>query len=71
VGFSGQPALREAGLDLRADNDSTLETGMVLSLGALRPAAAGGVRCSDIAVITEAGADVLTDLPRGPEGPAA
>ena len=67
VGFSGLPGLREAGLDLRADNDTALETGMVLSLGALRPAASGGLRCSDVVILTADGADVLTDLSRCPD----
>ncbi|MGI9388978.1 MAG: aminopeptidase P family protein [Boseongicola sp.] len=63
---------REAGLELREDIDTVLEPGMVVSMEPMlwvpdgQPGA-GGYREHDILILTEDGAENITDFPYGPE----
>ncbi|MEM8728280.1 MAG: aminopeptidase P family protein [Pseudomonadota bacterium] len=63
---------REAGLELREDIDTVLEPGMVISVEPMltipqgQPGA-GGYREHDILVISETGAENITNYPYGPE----
>lgn len=58
------------GPTLSPSSEDTLEAGMVVTVepGVYLPGI-GGVRVEDLLVVTETGADNLTDLPRGPERP--
>ena len=63
---------REAGLELREDNDIVLESGMVVSMEPMLlipegQAGAGGYREHDILVINSDGADNITGFPFGPD----
>ena len=63
---------REAGLELREDIDTVLESGMVVSMEPMLTipegeAGAGGYREHDILVVTDEGADNITAFPYGPE----
>ncbi|MEE8366414.1 MAG: aminopeptidase P family protein [Gammaproteobacteria bacterium] len=63
---------REAGLELREDIDTLLETGMVVSMEPmltlpLGTPGAGGYREHDILVIGDHGAENITGFPYGPE----
>ena len=63
---------REAGLELREDIDTVLAPGMVISMEPMLTipdgqAGAGGYREHDILVITEEGAENITEYPYGPE----
>ena len=63
---------REAGLELREDIDTVLETGMVISMEPMLTIpegwpGAGGYREHDILIITEDGAENITGYPYGPE----
>jgi creatinase len=63
---------RETGLQLRADVPDELRSGMVLSLepSVIVPQemeGAGGYREQDLIVVTETGAENLTEFPAGPE----
>ncbi|XP_070568570.1 creatinase-like [Ptychodera flava] len=63
---------REAGLELREDVDTVLEPGMVLSMEPMimlpdGMPGAGGYREHDILVVTEDGAENITNFPFGPE----
>lgn len=63
---------REAGLELREDIDTVLEPGMVISMEPMLTIpqsmpGAGGYREHDILIITEDGAENITDFPYGPE----
>jgi creatinase len=62
---------REAGLELREDIDTVLEPGMVVSMEPMLwvpegTPGAGGYREHDILIVTEDGADNITDFPFGP-----
>ncbi len=63
---------REAGVELREDVDTVLEPGMVVSMEPMimipegKPGA-GGYREHDIFIITEDGAENITNFPYGPE----
>ena len=63
---------REAGLELREDNDTALTQGMVVSMEPMvtiphGQAGAGGYREHDIVVIGESGPENITGFPYGPE----
>jgi len=63
---------REAGLELREDIDTVLEPGMVVSIEPMIMLpqglpGAGGYREHDILVVTEQGADNITQFPCGPQ----
>ena len=63
---------REAGLELREDIDTVLESGMVISMEPMLTLAAGqpgagGYREHDILVITEDGNENITGYPYGPD----
>lgn len=63
---------REAGLELREDIDTVLEPGMVVSIEPMIMLpqglpGAGGYREHDILVVTEQGADNITQFPYGPQ----
>ena len=63
---------REAGLELREDIDTVLESGMVISMEPMLTIAqgnpgAGGYREHDILVITEDGNENITGYPYGPD----
>ena len=63
---------REAGLELREDIDTVLESGMVVSMEPmltlpLGTAGAGGYREHDILVVGETSAENITGFPYGPE----
>ena len=63
---------REAGLELREDIDTVLETGMVVSMEPMITVmedepGAGGYREHDILVVGEEGAENITKFPFGPE----
>jgi creatinase len=63
---------REAGLELREDIDTVLEPGMVVSIEPMitipdGEPGAGGYREHDILVVTEGGAEDITNFPYGPE----
>ena len=63
---------REAGLELREDIDTVLESGMVISMEPMLTIAdgqpgAGGYREHDILVVTEDGNENITGYPYGPE----
>ena len=63
---------REAGLELREDNDTVLQPGMVVSMEPMLTLpqglpGAGGYREHDILVVTEDGAENITGFPYGPE----
>ena len=71
VGVLGQTHGRDAALDLREDVVTQLQPGMVLSVGPMimlpQPGpAAGGYHEHDLLVVTEDGAETLTDHPVGP-----
>ncbi len=63
---------REAGVELREDCETVLQPGMVVSMEPMimipdgQPGA-GGYREHDIFIVTEAGADNITNFPYGPE----
>jgi creatinase len=63
---------REAGVELREDVDTVIKPGMVVSMEPMimipdgKPGA-GGYREHDIFIITEAGAENITNFPYGPE----
>lgn len=62
--------VREAGLELREDIDTVLEPGMVVSIEPMIMlpqglTGAGGYREHDILVVTEQGADNITQFPYG------
>ncbi len=63
---------REAGVELREDVDTVLQPGMVVSMEPMimipegQPGA-GGYREHDIFIITETGAENITNFPYGPE----
>ena len=62
---------REAGLELREDNHTVLEPGMVVSMEPMLwvpegQAGAGGYREHDILIVTENGAENITGYPYGP-----
>jgi creatinase len=63
---------REAGVELREDVDTVLEPGMVVSMEPMimipeGMPGAGGYREHDIFIITEDGAENITNFPYGPE----
>lgn len=63
---------REAGLELREDNETVLTKGMVVSMEPCFTIpqgmdGAGGYREHDILIVTEDGADNITKFPFGPE----
>ena len=63
---------REAGLELREDIETVLESNMVVSMEPMvmlpeGSAGAGGYREHDILVVTEDGTNNLTGFPFGPE----
>ena len=63
---------REAGLELREDIDTVLESGMVISMEPMLTipkgqAGAGGYREHDILIITEDGNENITGYPYGPD----
>lgn len=63
---------REAGLELREDVDTVIEPGMVISMEPMLMlpeglAGAGGYREHDILVVSEDGAENITEFPFGPE----
>ena len=63
---------REAGLEVREDLETVLEPGMVVSMVPMLwipegMPGAGGYREHDILVVTETGADNITEFPYGPE----
>jgi creatinase len=63
---------REAGVELREDVDTVLEPGMVVSMEPMimipeGMPGAGGYREHDIFIITETGAENITNFPYGPE----
>ena len=63
---------REAGVELREDVDTVLEPGMVVSMEPMimipeGTPGAGGYREHDIFIITEDGAENITNFPYGPE----
>jgi creatinase len=63
---------REAGVELREDVETVLEPGMVVSMEPMimipdGEAGAGGYREHDILIVTEDGAENITDFPFGPE----
>lgn len=63
---------REAGLELREDIDTVIESGMVISMEPMimipqGMAGAGGYREHDILVVTESGNENITKFPYGPE----
>ncbi len=63
---------REAGLELREDIDTVLEPGMVVSIEPMIMLpqglpGAGGYREHDILVVTEQGAENITQFPYGPQ----
>ncbi len=63
---------REAGLELREDIDTVLESGMVISMEPMLTLpegmpGAGGYREHDILVITEDGCEDITGYPYGPD----
>ncbi len=63
---------REAGLELREDIETTLETNMVISIEPMvmvpeSELGAGGYREHDILVVTENGSENITRFPFGPE----
>jgi creatinase len=63
---------REAGVELREDVDTVIKPGMVVSMEPMimipegRPGA-GGYREHDIFIVTESGAENITNFPYGPE----
>jgi creatinase len=63
---------REAGVELREDVDTVLEPGMVVSMEPMimlpeGMPGAGGYREHDIFIVTENGAENITNFPYGPE----
>ena len=63
---------REAGVELREDVDTVLEPGMVVSMEPMimipeGMPGAGGYREHDIFIVTETGAENITNFPYGPE----
>ncbi|XOC81923.1 M24 family metallopeptidase (plasmid) [Microvirga sp. M2] len=63
---------REAGVELREDIDTVLQPGMVVSMEPMIMIpeglpGAGGYREHDIFIVTETGADNITNFPYGPE----
>ncbi len=63
---------REAGVELREDVDTELKPGMVVSMEPMimipeGEPGAGGYREHDIFMVTETGADNITNFPYGPE----
>ena len=63
---------REAGVELREDVDTALEPGMVVSMEPMimvpeGEPGAGGYREHDIFIVTETGAENITNFPYGPE----
>ncbi|MBC2835100.1 aminopeptidase P family protein [Paragemmobacter straminiformis] len=63
---------REAGIELREDVQTELRPGMVISMEPMvmlpqGMAGAGGYREHDILIVTESGAEKITDFPSGPE----
>ena len=63
---------REAGVELREDVDTELKPGMVVSMEPMimipeGEPGAGGYREHDIFIVTETGADNITNFPYGPE----
>lgn len=63
---------REAGLELREDIDTVLEPGMVVSMEPMLTIpnglpGAGGYREHDILIVTETGAENITEFPYGPD----
>lgn len=72
AGATGQDAGRESGVALREDVVTELQPGMVISVGPMvmlpqGTPGAGGYHEQDMLVVTEAGAEVLTRFPVGPE----
>lgn len=63
---------REAGVELREDVETVLKPGMVVSMEPMimippgQPGA-GGYREHDIFIVTETGAENITNFPYGPE----
>jgi len=63
---------REAGLELREDIETVLEPGMVVSMEPMimlpeDTPGAGGYREHDILIVTEQGAENITQFPFGPK----
>lgn len=63
---------RDSGVELREDVTTTLQPGMVFVLQPMvmlpqGMAGAGGYREQDMLVVTDTGADLLTDFPAGPD----
>lgn len=63
---------REAGVELREDVQTELRPGMVISMEPMvmlpqDTPGAGGYREHDMLIVTETGADKITDFPSGPE----
>lgn len=72
AGIIDQHYGHEPALDLREDNPAELQPGMVVSIEPMvmltqGTAGAGGYRDRDVLIVTETGAECITDLPAGPD----